>query len=264
MANNTLQMSEAKLTIKIDNTKPVEIIDFTDSFKSIGNQYYKFLSESEHFKLSKTTKFYIKEVRTGSIITELTDLVPLVIPFVENTNSVIEFSSFLKLSFDYFLGKSKSKPKEFDLKDYNNFKSIIKPVAKDNGSNMVFTGDFNFGDITIEMNYNSIEANAIQNKINEEKELLKEPDSNSKSKVLFYWDSAKYDSKSKSIDKGVIESISKNALRVQFESDDIKYKMLDIEVNPFHMAYVVDVEVHEIKDNPTLYKILRLHESFEQ
>lgn len=261
---NIDKMSEAKLTIKIDNTRPVEIMDFTESFKSIGNQYYKFLSESEHFKLSKTTKFYIKEVRTGSIITELTDLVPLVIPFVENTNSVIEFSIFLKSSFDYFLGKSKEKPKNFDIKDCHNLNNIIKPVAKDEGSNMIFTGDFNFGDITIEMNYNSIEANAIQNKISQEKELLNEPDTNTKSKMLFYWDSAKYDSKSKSVDRGVIESITKSPLRVQFDNEAIKSKMLDIEGNPFHMAYVVDVEVQEIKETPTLYKILQLHESFEQ
>ncbi|TXD53644.1 hypothetical protein [Polaribacter sp. IC063] len=257
-------MSEAKLTIKIDNTKPVEIMDFTDSFKSLGSQYYKFLSESEYFKLSKTTKFYIKEVRTGSIITELTDLVPLVIPFVENSNSVIEFSAFLKLSYDYLLGKTDAKPKEFDITDCNNLNNIIKPVAKDKGSNMVFTGDFNFGDVTIEMNFNSVEANAIQNAITKEKELLKEPELNKKTKMLFYWDSAKYNSKSKAIDRGIIEAISKSALKVEFENENIKSKMLDIDFNPFHMAYVVDVEIQEIKDNPVLYKILELHDQFEQ
>ena len=253
-------MSEAKLTIKIENKKPVELTDFTDSFSSLANQYYKFLYENEAFSLKTETKLYIKEIKSGSIITELSDLVPLVIPFVEHSNSVIEFTGFLKKGFEYFLGKTEEKPKDFDLKDCNNFNNIIKPVAKDNGSNVTFLGDFNFGDVTI--NVNSVEANAIQNGIIKEKEMLKEPTQNIKRKVLFYWDSAKYDDKSKSIDRGFIDSIHGSALKVTFEDDTTKSKMLDIEENPFHLAYIVDVEIHEIKNIPCLYKILSLHDSF--
>lgn len=211
------KMSEAKLTIKIENKRPVELTDFTDSFSSLGSQYYKFLSENDSFSLKPETKLYIKEIRSGSIITELSDLVPLVLPFVENSNSVIDFTMFLKMGFDYFLGKTEVKPKDFDLKDCNNFNNIIKPIAKDNGSNMIFNGDFNFGAVTINMNFNSIEANAIQNGILREKEKLKEPEKRKESKVLFYWDSAKYDDKSKSIDRGFIDSIYGSALKVIFD-----------------------------------------------
>ena len=186
----------------------------------------------------------------------------MVIPFVEHSNSVIEFTGFLKKGFEYFLGKTEEKPKDFDLKDCNNFNNIIKPVAKDNGSNVTFLGDFNFGDVTINVNFNSVEANAIQNGIIKEKEMLKEPTQNIKRKVLFYWDSAKYDDKSKSIDRGFIDSIHGSALKVTFEDDTTKSKMLDIEENPFHLAYIVDVEIHEIKNIPCLYKILSLHDSF--
>lgn len=256
------QMAEAKLTIKIENKRPVELNDFTDSFSSLGNQYYKFLSESDDFSLKPETKLYIKEIKSGSIIAELSDLVPLIIPFVENSNSVIEFTGFLKKGFNYFLGKIDEKPKEFDLKDCNNFNNIIKPVAKDNGSNIVFTGDFNFGDITINMNLNSIEANAIQNGILREKEKLKEPEKRKESKVLFYWDSAKYDDKSKAIDRGFIDSIYGSALKVIFDDQTTKSKMLDVEENPFHLAYIVDVEVLEIKNIPSVYKILSLYEAF--
>ena len=255
-------MSEAKLTIKIENKKPVELIDFTDSFSSLGNQYYKFLSESEDFSLKPETKLYIKEIKSGSIIAELSDLVPLVIPFAENSNSVIEFTGFLKKGFDYFLGKTEEKPKEFDLKDCTNFNNIIKPIAKDNGSNVLFNADWNFEGATVNFIFNSVDANAIQNGIRKEKESLKEPTQNIKKKVLFYWDSAKYDDKSKAIDRGFIDSIHGTALKVTFEDDTTKSKMLDIEENPFHLAYIVDVEIHEIKNIPCLYKILSLHDSF--
>ena len=77
-------MSEAKLTICIENKRPIELIDFTEAFESLGNQYYKFLSESQDFRLTSDTKLYIKEVRTGSVITVLSDLTPYVLPFIEN------------------------------------------------------------------------------------------------------------------------------------------------------------------------------------
>ena len=58
-------MSEAKLTIHITNTQPIEITDFTSSFEALGNEYYKFLSENSNFKLSSNSKLYIKEVKSG-------------------------------------------------------------------------------------------------------------------------------------------------------------------------------------------------------
>lgn len=260
--STNVDMSEAKLTIKIENTKPIEITDFTEAFESLGNQYYKFLSESEHFKLSKETKLYVKEIRTGSIITELTDMVPAIIPFVEYSNSVIEFTNYLKSAYDYFAGKVSERPKEFDLKDCNNLSNVIKPVAKDNGSNITFTGDFNFGDVTINMNLSSVEANAIQNGINRYKSELNEQKSNVHGNVLFYWDSAKYDEKSKAIDRGFIDAISDQSLRVTFDDDRIKYQMLDMEDNPFHFMFLVDVEVLTVNnDIPKMYKVLRLNDT---
>jgi hypothetical protein len=253
-------MSEARLTIHFENKSPIELIDFTESFEALGNEYYKFLSEKEEFRLSNQTKLYVKEIRNGSIITVLTDLVPAVIPFAENANSVIEFTKFLKQGFDFFLGKTTEKPKEFDFKDCSNFHNIIKPVAKDNGSNIIFTGDFNFKDTTINLMVNSQEANAIQNKISEYKSELKEPVSNISNSVLFYWDSAKYDESSKSIDKGFIDSIYPNSLKVVFTNQEDKKYMLDIESNPFHFAFLVDVEVLTVQKTPTAYKILKVHE----
>lgn len=254
-------MAEAKLTIHIENKNPIELIDFTNSFESLGNEYYKFLAENSEFRLHPETKLYVKEIKTGSIITVLSDLVPAVIPFVENSNSVIEFTKFLKTGYEYFLGKSKEKPKEFDLKDCNNFNNIIKPVAKDNGSNIIFTGDFNFGDVTVNINYNSIEANAIQNGIAKEKLLLKEPAKKIEENVLFYWDSAKYDGNSKSVDKGFVDSLSSNSLKVIFDTQDTKTKMLDMDENPFHFSFLVDIEVMTVQNIPTVYKIIKLHEA---
>ncbi len=215
---------------------------------------------SQNFKLNKETKLYVKEIKSGTITTVLSDLTPIIIPFIENANSVIEFAKFIKMGFEYFLGKSEEKPKEFDIKDCTNFNNIIKPIAKDNGSNITFTGDCNIENQTIIYNFNSVESNAIQNGIQKEREKLKEPEKNKHEKVLFYWDSAKYDEKSKSIDKGFIDSLHQSALKVVFENQETKTKMLDMETNPFHYAFLVDVEILTINKIPTAFKIFNLHE----
>ena len=253
-------MSEAKLTIHIENKRPIELIDFTEAFESLGNQYYKFLSESKDFRLTNDTKLYIKEVRTGSVITVLSDLTPYVLPFVENSNAVIEFTKFLKKGFDYFLGKTEEKPKEFDFKDCSNFNNIIRPIAKDNGSNAIFTGEINIEKLTIEMRFDSIEANAIQNGIEKEKKLLKESQKNIYGNVLFYWDFAKYDEKSKAVDRGFVDSISQSSMRVTFDDITIKKSMLDMDDNPFHFLFLVDIEVMTVQNIPAIYKIVALNE----
>ena len=255
-------MSEAKLTIHIENKKPIEITDFTESFEALGNEYYKFLSENEGYKLNSETKLYIKEVRSGSIITVLSDLTPIALPFIENTNTIIEFAKFLKTSYDYFLGKTEDKPKEFDLKDCSNFNNIIKTVSKDNGSSISFNAECNIEQFTINYNYGSLEANAIQNGITKEKEKIKEPDTKKHEKVLFYWDSAKYDEKSKSVDKGFIDSLNVSPLKVVFDSQDTKSKMLNMENNPFHFVFLVDAEILTVNKIPHTFKIYQLHEFF--
>lgn len=255
------KMSLAKLTVHIKNKKPIELCDFTNSFQSLANQYNLFLTEHDEFDLTDDAKLYIKEIKSGCIITELSDLLPIAIPFIEHSNSIIEFTSFIKSSMMYFLGKIQEKPKDFTLKDCANFDNIIKPIAKDNGSNVIYTGEVKNENITINFNFNSVEANAIQNGISREKEKLKEPEETPSINVLFYWDTAQYDKDSKRIDKGSIDSICGSPLKVTFNDNSIKTQMLDIDDNPFHKAYLVDVEVLKIQGIPKVYKIRKLHDT---
>jgi len=50
--------------------------------------------------------------------------------------------------------------------------------------------------------------------------------------------------------------------KVIFENEEIKKTMLGTSGNPFHLAYLVDVET--VEDKPVLYKITTFHESFEK
>lgn len=252
-------MAESKLTIEIRNTEPIQLSALVDMFAGLCSEYNKFVSEHESFELSKQTRLYVKEVREGSQIYELVDKVPLLIPFVENVSSVIEFTKKLKKVYDFFKGITDDKP-ELDSSDIKNYTKIIEPIAKDNGSQVFFNAEHQT--INVNLQLNSLEANAIQNKLGFELAALKEPDHSTKEKEVFYWHVAKGDVQSQTGDRGIIESITPKDLKVIFDKPDIKNQMLNIEGNPFHLAYVVDVKVETIEGRPAVYKIMNLHETF--
>jgi hypothetical protein len=259
MANNQNIMSEAKLTIEIKNTKPIELTAIVDMFTGLASEYNKFVIETDGFELTEQTRLYVKEVRSGSQIYELVDLVPLALPFIENTNSVFEFAKHLKSTFDFFVGKTEEKPK-LDSTDIKNISKIVEPVVKDNASQIHFNATHQ--ENHIHYHYNSVETNAIQNKMNIELAALKEPDHSIKENEVFYWFVAKDSLKSQSGDRGIIEAISSRDLKVIFDKPELKDKMLNISENPFHLAWVVDVKVGTIEGRPAFYKIMDVKESF--
>ncbi len=256
------KMAEGKLIVEIQNKNPIELVDFTNSFYSISAEYHKFLSDNKIFKATKDSKLYVKEIRQGSIITELIDLAqplaPLLIPFVENTIQIIEFAKYLNKGFNWLLGKEETRPQNITNTDIKNLSNIVAPIAHENGSNIIFTGDINNPTINVTYNYNTVEANAIQNAAAREIAQSKIPESNIWENVLFYWDTTKYESKSAAVDRGSIDSIYDKPLKVIIEDPELKNKMIDTEGNLYHLAFFVDVEVMTIQGIPHVYKVLKL------
>jgi hypothetical protein len=143
-----------------------------------------------------------------------------------------------------------------------NLLKIVEPVAKDNASQLNLTAINQENHFHVSINMNSNEGNAIQNRIKEALESLKEPEHHVHDRVVFYWWMAKGDVKSQSGDRGIVEAIHKKPLKVIYGSDGLKEKMININGNPFHLAYVVDVKVETIEGKPVAYKIVELHETF--
>lgn len=249
---------DAKLSIHIQNKNPIELIDLTESLLSLGGEYKRFVQRHSDLYVTSDVKLYVKEMRTGSIWTELvSSAVPLVAPLFENRKSIIEFAKWLKQAYDYFKGSSIEKP-QLDKTSYNNLANFLQPVAKDNGSQLNVSNTVN-GQQVVNININSLEANAIQNLIQREIQQLQEPVASLKEKVVLYWYQAKNDPLSSTGDKGVIESISPQAVKVVFSPESLKMNMLYKDENPFKSAYIVDVMVETIENRPVLYKVVGFH-----
>jgi hypothetical protein len=58
------------LTIEITNERPLELLDLTTCFLSIGDEYRRFVT-SRGLTGADDARFYIQQIRTGSIIVDL-------------------------------------------------------------------------------------------------------------------------------------------------------------------------------------------------
>jgi hypothetical protein len=248
------------LSIKIENNNPVELNQLSISLNALGVQYDSFLRKFESCNYTnKESKLYIQKIEKGSIIIELATLI---IPLIEHVNTVAEFLTYLRDSFNWFLGKLKQSKYNHTKQDLEQLYQIVNLTAKDSGSNMYINIS---GDVNNNFHVDTPKANAIQNfimeKLNEKK--LEEP--KIFHKELMYWANASFVCSKKRIsDKVIIEKIDKNPKNVVFLNDeDAVFAKTHNEKFPQKnwqdLAYIVDVEVCYIEALPKSYKILKLY-----
>jgi hypothetical protein len=255
--------AQTRLHIEIKNSQPIELIDLNKSLLGIAEEYKRFLSTSGSPADAEEIKLYVSEIRSGSVIADLVAFSPLLLPFVEQTVSILDFCKYLQAAYSYLLGKSSEKPQPLEKVDYQALTNIVEPIAKD-GAGQMNIGAININQPVIQITMNSIEANAAQNSAKREIEKLQEPVTGIKEKVLLYWYQARNDPKSEAGDRAIIESIYRGPVKTVFANESIKTKMLLDMENPFTHAYVVDVAVETIRGRPALYRILEVHDKIDK
>lgn len=251
----------ALLKIEIKNSKPVDLLELATSYNSFADEYKRYMSRSCDENISDDIRLYIKEIKSGSIITDLIAMSPVSLPFIENYNTIIGFGEYLKSAFDYLTNKSDKKP-YLEKINYENLANIVDPIAKD-GSSQINCSTIVNGNLTVNINIDSLAANAVQNVASREIKNLKEPTTGYHDSVLLYWYQARNDKNSTTGDKAIIESISKIPIKTIFAHSGIKAKMIHDAENPFTHAYVVDVQVETIGDRAALYKIIEVYEKVD-
>jgi len=161
------------LQITIDNKQDIELFDLATAMASISSEYHGFLKQTKGQKIRSESKLYVKKISQGSIIMDLCEKAPALLPGVAPL--LIEYSGFLTNTLDYLVGKAPSLPDMYHYlrDDFLNIKKLIEPIANMQGNTLNFTG-INFGrSVVINNTYNSIEASAAQNRCDRESSGLK-------------------------------------------------------------------------------------------
>lgn len=264
-AHDEADGNEVKLTVEIKNTQPIELLDLTESFLSLGEEYKRFVAANPELGGGAGAKLYIKEIRSGSVVADLVTLAiasQAAFAFMENTNTLVQFSSYLKSSYDFLTGKSREKP-QVQKQDLENFSKIVEPVVKDNGSQLNISVSSG-GNVINTFIINSTEANAAQNQIMRAIAEFREPETRLHKQVVLYWHRAGRDPSSHVGDRAVIESISPSPVKTVFEDERTKAEMILSDPNPFRSAFIVDVFVETINGRPALYKIVEYHDRLDK
>lgn len=253
---------EKKLEITINNEIPVILTDLTLSLLAVTQQYQKFIESEAGEDYKVGSELYIKEVRKGSIVIELVAQTMPILPLLWSGGSFNEWVEQAKNITQWLLGKTESPPKELSKQDLKQWHSIMEPVAKDSGSQMNFTV-CDKGQVINNFFIGSQEANAAQNRITKEIELLEEPKDRVLRRKVMYWNQTRFGENQNTGDKAIIDDVSRKALKVMFENNAVKDAMLKGDPKfdrPWQeLAFVVDVEVQTVNEIPKLYKVLKYY-----
>lgn len=251
---------QMKLRFEIRNNRPVELLDLARSMTSLGAEYRRFLGVYAPELRAADFKLYVREVRSGSVITELAAIAPYALPLVEHLNTIADFSTWLNNIYQWLLGKTQDQPEPIDKTTLSNVSQILEPVAKDNGAQLNIGAVNVNGNLYVNMTLDTTEANAVQNRAKREMERLLEPLTGPHYSVVFHWAQARNNMEGISGDRGRIESLYAGSVKVRFDTEDLKRQMLYDPAHPFEKAFLVDVIVETVNGKPVLYKVFRLHE----
>lgn len=255
---------EIKLTIEIQNKQPVELIDLAQVMLSTAAEYRSYISTHAIDVDPQNTRLYIKEVRSGSVITELVAMAPYALPLVEHADSILKYGKYVVAGLSWFMGRGEKPADEYGRKTLENLNTILEPIAKDRGSQLVLTGNTFNGDVSFVFNIDSPGANAAQNSIRKELDATKPPIVGIHSQVVMYWAQARNQPNSKSGDRARIESIYRGDVKILFANDGLKAKMLYDTPFPFTKAFLVDVAVETVDEKPILYKVTELYDVLDR
>lgn len=258
----TIKFEESKLQVHIEYSNKIELAHYITSLNSINEEYSQYISKASNHLQPEDIKLFVNEIRTGSIITDLIAYSPTMLAFAEHANTLLDFTKYLASTINILRTKTIKEiatNQEITQSSLTNIQGLVEPIINDSKGKISFEG-INFGNnCNVSFIINSTDANEIYEKAQLAKNFKPSPDTNIKEQVLLVFTQTNASTKNTNNDKGVIESISKNTVKIRFANDGLKKDML-FNQHPYGVAFVVDVEIQTIHDKPFIYKILKLHE----
>lgn len=252
------------LQLEIKNTAPLVLTDLTISLLAFSHQYSKYIERTTKEAAPAAKQLVIKEVRSGSVIIDLLSYAGTTLPLIWSSGcSIIEWYNQAKAVLEWLLDKKEKPPMTLNKTDLSQWGNFLNPVAQDHGSQINLSVR-DKSQVTINQYViNSSEAAQAIKKIQKEAAALDDEAENIHRRKLMYWFQTKFVDHAETGDKAIIDDISKKPVKVIFENDEVKRHMLAGDrrfSRSWHeLAYVVDVEVMTVRDQPRMYKIIRYH-----
>lgn len=254
---------ENVLRIHIKHSQPIEISDFTKTMNGVSGLFSSFAQRNGKSKEEVNAKLYVSRIQQGSIDIHLIEIATAgIIPFMENSNLILDFAKHIKSIYDYYVKGESSRP-ELSISDLRNIHDLVSVPSNDRKGTMsvqVINGDVD-NIIYNGCTFNNTDSNSSQNQVDKEIEQLKKVQSSDdvwERQLMTIYQVRKDGTLAGN--KGVIDAISDKRLGLLFESDELEDKILHSEDNPLRKAYYVDVMILTANGKPAAYKVMELHD----
>lgn len=285
MADEVERTESEGLIVKLDIKGPIELEELSTSLAALSRLYARHYGEPRDTADARAPRLYVTRLESGSLIAHLAPLVPVLGQIVEIMNTTIivrEFTRMLGEHIRVFSGRrtddDKTPAKVPNREDTKDLREFLKPVtaqaeAKLNLKAAKFRKRGPDGaEVSVEYEFSSSEINmaalSMDRDLEDAQRLLAAPASDRHTTVrekLMYFEQASrgvVKNKGRTGDRAVIQDVSEKPIKVYFPEGaaDIKRAILESSENPFSKAYIVDVAVQYVGEEPKVYNVIRLHD----
>lgn len=249
------------LLIHIEQSKPIEVGDFTKSLNGLCGLFTQYAAEKG--MCATTPKLYVEKIQEGCIDVFLQLVVPFV-PFIAEANIYFDFIEHITKIKEFFVNGKGEKP-VLKRNELDNLSDSMAFVVNDpNGSLDIKAIKSSTNNEYKNCSFFFVDGNGIQNQTELLRKSLQESQAATTAvctKQLLTICQAKGDLKVNTGNKGRIDNLfNGKPLPLLFDTDELKQQILkDAATNPFMKAFLVDVEVRTANEKP-LYYITALHD----
>lgn len=273
MANGTPTLSlnrDPHLILRIETAFPIELNEFVSTFVGLGSQYEHF-HDNAHPEDRGGARFYVREVRAGSIIAEL---VPWVVGIpslgaamaaVKHANDLVKFvENFQAKLAPYF--KRGGRTPDATKGDVADFLKTVQAVAHDESGSLTLAV-YEDGQKRVSFDFTTAEARAAEGNLLEHRSDMEATTAADHQRVVlrFVRPSAEAGKPGrKGGERAIIDKISPYARPVMYASDlaerRMKHELLEAQGNVFKLLFDVDVNVEvSATGKPLAYRITAVH-----
>lgn len=263
--------SDPHLILKIETQNPIELGEFVSTFVGLGSQYERF-HDSEHPDARGDARFYVREVRAGSIIAELIPYSPIGIPAlgavmagVTHANDLVKFVDNVREKLKPYFNR-RGRAVDVGKGDISDFLKTVQAVAHDESGSLSLAV-YEDGQKRVSFDFTTHEAKVAEGNLLEHRAELDATTAADHERVVlrFVRPSAEAGKPGrKGGERAIIDKISPYARPVLYASDlaeqRMKHELLEAQGNVFRLLFDVDVNVElSATGKPLAYRITAVH-----
>ena len=258
------------LTLKIENSRPIELRDFVGAFTSLAREFSLAARGNPDFEGEAT--IYVQQVRSGSTIADLIPILSPALPIIaSNAEQIWQAVEFVKLWEKRIVALANGVvPDGCKRSELKVFADATAAIARDpSASSTLEAATFEDGKrkVRAAFTFNTAQARSVEKTIEAEFKRIDSPNHKEKFRVLMVFTRSDVNSVGKDKPTGeraVIDEVSPKALPVIYSSElaeqRVRHEIRDENDNIFKKGFVVDVMLQTRGEKLIAYKVTDVHD----